>query len=519
MKRKVGKMGEYDFGKLCATAGITANPSLEDEKGWDFFVEYPTQLVASSSAIHDLGYEVKIQVKATDGRSGRKSIKLDNLLNMATSKLPAFYVFFEYDKKESPQQMYLVHVDDELITNTLKRVHEARQSIPRIALNKQSMSVKFGDDHRLQRVGAEELQTKIRSYVGKSASEYTAKKVKLLETVGYEGGALEIDINIEGEESFKDFLDASIGIEKDFSAKRIEVRERRFNIPCIEPLQLQENARLSFEPTEPTSRGSILCRNERTGEEYRFDAEYYSPLYHPSIPNEHYKYRIKSTFFEFILSHSDRRISFHFSPFEVGKFDLRELQRSIRVLKVLDEPDNSISVTATIQPLKSFDFSLGGQLLNFEGADLIDAVENASKVVEIFDLPVDISLTLESLMRNAESNRKFLSSYRADASKFTLSFQANKQKDVSVVSKGKTITYFPSLFTEVGDYVFVSIHRYDGVYKAHNKERCEVVGVEFSPIHKKIFHRTDKSVKEYVKKKINCLADELPNDCLVVVDG
>lgn len=41
MKRDIGNMGEKHFSSLCSAAGITANKSEIDNKGWDYIVEFP----------------------------------------------------------------------------------------------------------------------------------------------------------------------------------------------------------------------------------------------------------------------------------------------------------------------------------------------------------------------------------------------------------------------------------------------------------------------------------------------
>lgn len=83
-QRDVGKLGEKELEVFCSQVGITINKVQEDETGWDHLLEFPLfpNVQPPSNIPIDLSLQPLqcfIQVKATDDRPGRWSVKLDSV--------------------------------------------------------------------------------------------------------------------------------------------------------------------------------------------------------------------------------------------------------------------------------------------------------------------------------------------------------------------------------------------------------------------------------------------------------
>jgi hypothetical protein len=148
--RNIGRMGEYIFGFWCACVGLTANISIVDETGWDFFVEFPCD--PSSGLPRDMlptPIECQIQVKSTDGKTQKRGIEVSNLERLIKAQMPAFFCFIEFDGKNEAQAVYLVHVGKDIIEKTLKRIRELDSKGEKDRLNKHKITINYTADNQI----------------------------------------------------------------------------------------------------------------------------------------------------------------------------------------------------------------------------------------------------------------------------------------------------------------------------------------------------------------------------------
>jgi len=123
---RIGNAAECATALWASFAGLTINPAKNDNKGWDFFVEFE-ELQRRATDDLQIGSlklpapKCLIQVKATDDRRKKFQVKLDSLVQLATGFLPSFFLFLELDGRSSPQRAYLLHVDERLSDRVLAR--------------------------------------------------------------------------------------------------------------------------------------------------------------------------------------------------------------------------------------------------------------------------------------------------------------------------------------------------------------------------------------------------------------
>ena len=100
MNQRRGRPAEAQFEFLCATAGITCNPSEQDDYGWDFLVEIP--MIAAEGTPADKWPPPRstfVQVKSTEGPRSRAEMKVSNAMLLAKNPAPCFIVLFHQLKE------------------------------------------------------------------------------------------------------------------------------------------------------------------------------------------------------------------------------------------------------------------------------------------------------------------------------------------------------------------------------------------------------------------------------------
>lgn len=129
MKRKVGKLGENILRLWASQVGATVNSSNEnDERGWDFLLEFPYSDVRSGSDVSGdrLPQDLNcfIQVKSTDKPSKAIPVTLEHWKRHVERPNPTFFLIFDFKEKDSPQKAYLVEVDKILAEKVMRRLRK-----------------------------------------------------------------------------------------------------------------------------------------------------------------------------------------------------------------------------------------------------------------------------------------------------------------------------------------------------------------------------------------------------------
>ena len=141
MNQRIGRQAQDEFKLLCSRASISCNPSLEDDHGWDFFVEIP-MLHAEKLPADKLppNKQILVQVRSTRGKVPKTSMKVSNALKFAGNELPCFVVLFHEDTA-SGTYIYAVHYWSQLIERALRRGRTA--SANNVPTHKTTMTISF----------------------------------------------------------------------------------------------------------------------------------------------------------------------------------------------------------------------------------------------------------------------------------------------------------------------------------------------------------------------------------------
>lgn len=339
--RDLGLMGESTFSLWCAEVGLIPNGSQIDKTGWDFFVEFPFNSDLSPLEIHKPAFECKVQVKATDKNDRKLSITLSNLRRLITAQMPAFFVFIEFDKKEVAQRAYMVHVDNELISKVLKRLHEIEQSDQDNNFNKRTMTIYYDDSNLLETSNGNTLKNCFLRYIGNDISEYISNKKAHLESTGYEDGFAQLTFTTEGEENLKSLIDVSLGIEEVEIAKFRGV-DARFGILSKNPLFNSNGGKLAMPNLKPTAEGKIRFKEDRLSVGLSFECKFYISPFNQMLPDFLKKMRVEGEFFDLKFNLYTGAASYSFSFGEGIRLEVSKFRNAVKLLNLLSKSGKKV---------------------------------------------------------------------------------------------------------------------------------------------------------------------------------
>ncbi|MFA7091863.1 MAG: hypothetical protein WC149_08420 [Arcobacteraceae bacterium] len=228
----LGDLGEDSFKAMCSKESLTLTKPSKDENGWDAYIEFPwTKENCISLDKQEAPVRCKIQVKATHIMTQRKlSIKLSAMHKLAIEYMPTFVCFMHFRKTSSsisPKEMYLVHIDQEIIGKILKRVRQSE--IDKKPLNHQTIDISYSEHHKLKKATGQALKDEILKYINAGHEKYILNKQKMLKTLGYNEAPYEMQIEIAPQKR-EDLIQNYLINQEGMDVKITSIMEKRFNI-------------------------------------------------------------------------------------------------------------------------------------------------------------------------------------------------------------------------------------------------------------------------------------------------
>lgn len=303
--RDLGGMGESFFHFWCSREGLAANKSLVDRTGWDYLVEFPFLSSPTTLDVHRSAPECKIQVKATDAKIRKLSIKLSNLRRLATSKTPSFIVFLEFNKKSEPDNVFIVHLGKKLTFNILKRIREIESKGDGDKLNKKTMTIHYDDTNRVLFKEESSFTNTFQMYIENDYDKYVREKLKYLENVGFDNKPYSFSFTAIGKDKAHKLNDLFLGLVESVEVENAIGRCTRFGI-TEELYPLQSNKAIIKVPNlQPTYEGRIRVKCKRPLKRISIPAKIYSgqAFYFDGYVGN--KMRIKTTCFEMIHEYQE----------------------------------------------------------------------------------------------------------------------------------------------------------------------------------------------------------------------
>lgn len=422
--RDLGQMGESTFSLWCGQAGLTANGSCLDRTGWDFIVEFPFAGGTDPTRLHEPAIECKIQVKATDKTDRKLPIKLSNLRRLITAPMPAFFVFIEFDGKEVAQRAFLVHVDENLISKTLKRIHELENVSELFDHHKRSLTIHYGPEHEVPFLTGKGLRKKIEEYVTRGMSAYVADKSRHLESTGFENGFAQITISTQGKENLIDLIDVSIGLKQSVQISKFKGFHTRFGIKSKSPMIDSAGCKLEMPDLKPTSTGTIRFREDRLSPGLAFPCRFYSSPLNAIVPEELVKFRIEADCFDISMNPFTGAAEYRINAGAGVRLPINQLRDVIRLLQIITSSAKKILVDLSLSG-NTMEFSLNAQDQSFEYSKVLEALNVGQKICGFFEVNEPLQVSLEEIAHYADSIIQFHSLIDADSTLFRCDFSVD----------------------------------------------------------------------------------------------
>ena len=330
--RDLGSMGEACFSFWCAQADLTANSSRIDSWGWDFYVEFPQENHENLSLdMRPSPIKCKVQVKATGKEDKKVQIEISNLEKLVKSPEPVFFCFIEFDEKNEAQSAYLVHLGEELIGKTLKRIRELEYKNKKkgdVKLNKHKMDVKYHlPGHKLDSLDGIEISRTIKEYIPDGIDSYIENKRILRDKVGFENGYGQITITVD-KDNRKKLIDAAVGIKSEITVSSFEHCTSRFNI-LGKGEKISSEGKLILTPSHTD--GNLVFKEHLFSNGIKFDAK----IYTCKFPGIEAQFRIESTFFEVRTSEEGNNIRVDLSFNHNTKYKLKDFQNFMNIMTMI----------------------------------------------------------------------------------------------------------------------------------------------------------------------------------------
>lgn len=405
--RDVGSMGESTFSLWCAEAGLVSNPSSIDKTGWDYFVEFP--FVPRAGAFADMQpcpIECKVQVKSTDRSDRKVSVSLANMWRLVKAQMPSFFVFFQFDGLASAQAAYVLHVDNILIEKVLRRIRSAEQQGEVDRIHKKTITIAFGDEHRLPRMDGLALKKVVESCVPEGMEVYVKKKREYVNSVGFENGVAQITFKTIGEENLKQLIDVSLGIADSVQVENFEFLHSRFGIKMKDPILQDASLSLEMLDIKPNASGFIRFKEDEISPSISFKCSIYISPLSALLPKELVKFRVHGDFFDFQLMPFAGKAEYSFSVDGAG-LSLHELHKAVKLFHWLATSLNSIYAELDFEGFPKLKFKTGKADVDYSWREDLVAVENAIFIANKFGLESEFKISLNDIRVYSESLYQF----------------------------------------------------------------------------------------------------------------
>ncbi|MDH5426043.1 MAG: hypothetical protein OEY29_13705 [Gammaproteobacteria bacterium] len=496
--KDIGSIGEDTFKLLCSQADIIINESVRDRTGWDFFIEFPTKPACSISRIDNTSppIECKIQVKSTNKKERKVTISLSVMHRLIMTQMPVFICLLQFDNNDSVQSMYMIPIDNTLISRTLKRIRSLDIQNKGHKLNKSTLTINFEETDQLPLINGKVLKKIIETHVSEGMTQYIYNKNSILKTSGYENSKSEIKFEITSPDPLANIIDLSLGLKHKINVKNTRIFNNRFGIKCDNPDIFFDKGHISIESKHQEI--TIRFKESLYSKPITFDAKFFTPMILEDMPEGHLKYRIKHENFDLIFSPKKGNGKFNFTIDYSKDYPLSLLNKLYSVLLIFKE--GSGQTTIEIDTKKEKNIRIHADMtpdIDFE--DILSEYNIFSQAYSIcrsFNLNDDYQICLYSLYQNKSSINSF---HTLNNSKvIDLEFNADIQ-DGNIPVNMTGIAIFP-IYTNIGNNQFCQF-----IALICNISHNEKYSYNFKPFDRifgehYITNLSDKFDQEYIDK-------------------
>jgi|GEM_PF-3294818 len=348
---ELGAVGETRFRDHCETSGLIANPSDRDKTGWDFIVEWPSEVIESETLDkRPIPISCNVQVKTIWVENSNVSVRLSSVERLAKDPRPCFIYILRLDNEKKSRDAFIVHVRKEFSALILKKLRKAEADS--VAPNQKFFS--FSLDKWAEKIALSDKEFRIyaEKCINVTMAEYSQKKDRELKKLGFENGGLSFTATFTAksqDEIFNGFLGLT-----PLQGRFNDAVEERFGIALPSSDMPDVEGRIEIQP-EPSDTCKISIRRQENQIPLVFDSEMFtlpSAMYKANM----FKAALRTELFDLVLNANldceplDFKIKFGANGNAIGtsKFDAEVWLKFYEFMAAMDEGELSLE----LQPSK-----------------------------------------------------------------------------------------------------------------------------------------------------------------------
>lgn len=375
--RDVGRMGEDSFSSLCNSVGLTANRVQADKTGWDFLIEFTHQHDMSVPIdMRDGAHQCKIQVKSTDKKIQSIPMSLSNLNRLAKDPLPAFVIMLGFYDKSTIQEVHCVHLGEDMIGRVLKSIRK-NEAHGKTTLNKLVMNVKFPSSSRLSRVSGESIMSFLQDSIGKSISDYTRRKLTILDNIGYTDHKHILRVNFDNCE-LETLENAYLGIPTTINFSEIKSYTTRFGIELEDSVD-RGSGTLKIESGNGRP-ASLIFKENKLSPPLKFESQLYL-----SFLGKAKKFRIVNAFCQAFVDLESMNLKFNDLVTDSTEGTPAEVAKWFKVLGIIGKRGTLLSVEIKDGPAMGLTMK-GDTGTSSEALESLEIANNLLAISQYFEV-------------------------------------------------------------------------------------------------------------------------------------
>lgn len=474
--RDLGRLGENTFATWCSQVGLNANPSIIDNTGWDYYVEFPISENLNINELHRSAINCKVQIKATDKQERKLAIKLSNLRQMATSQMPSFYLFLEFDGKSEVQKAFILHLDNNIIYKILKRIHEIEQGDSKNNLNTKTMTLKYSEINALKLLDGQCLKQSLLAYIGQDYSKYINDKSKFLKECGFEDGYGKVKFSIAGESSgIHHLIDLSLGLTQEINVQNLVNIEERFGIPSKKPNIEEDIATLKM-GVIPPKKGKITFKEDNLSRVLTFDISFYNSPFSFYDYRKYTKFRIVGEFFELMCEPYIGKTNYNLTLGGDKRLEIKKLKDALALINLISRHNQTAIVELRIESFEPIVLDFKSKFVKRDLDVFNEIIKKVLKICQKIEIYEDIDVSLNELYLHKQKIEQL---YIILTKIEECDFRANFQIDSDYLFKFEKVASIAIFCCQVGSHKVGIIFTIFGIAKEISKNKFRIDNTDF----------------------------------------
>jgi hypothetical protein len=463
--QRLGDLAADSLRPWADASNFTINESMRDRYGWDHYYEFSAKPNQDSSSfpleMPPAALSCKVQVKGTKRKVKSVRIRLSNLWRFVQDPVPCFIVVVRFHRdNDEPEEVYIIHVWDEIITRVLEQVFRL-DNAGRQSLHKKSISVDLLPEHKISPPWKDTFCTKIASHTGDDLLSYATRKAQLNQSVGFVDSTINVRLNFQAptkEQLFEKLAKAGVGLEAiDFFG--LQASRTRFGLEIPDPsLAPSDKGQISITPSAPDEGWRIQSLDNHLSDPIELSCRVRSSVRaFPFLPQDCWLLRIETEFLNMVLGIKANKFQLSYkSPDPDQPIKYADFHRSLLILERLSST-KELTVIRVISPdpkKKTFDFTIPtGQLIAPNGfSESLSLLKAIAVVFRELQIPDASQTTVRYLL----SKQKEFFLLDAAYSKNLVRVSASIEQKIEPAGLG-AIGYFPRITVGDHDYMLSEV--------------------------------------------------------------